>query len=103
MNAFGGRSRSSAGWFFAGLDSSFPDLGIDEGNLSDLRFCGTDLKSGCKVFQVRKSDPSRSTEVLLAPDVLNYAELEGDLKDQVLVFKFKGKFHAVDHVSLSAP
>ncbi|KXH29114.1 Rieske domain-containing protein [Colletotrichum simmondsii] len=97
MNAFGGRSRSSAGWFFAGLDSSFPDLGTDESNLSDLRFCGTDLKAGCKVFQVRKSDPSRSTEVLLAPDVLNYAELEGDLKDQVLVFKFKGKFHAVDH------
>ncbi|KAG7041654.1 ankyrin repeat protein [Colletotrichum scovillei] len=97
MNAFGGRSRSSAGWFFAGLDSSFPDLGTDESNLSDLRFCGTDLKAGCKVFQVRKSDPSRSTEVLLAPDILNYAELEGDLKDQVLVFKYKGKFHAVDH------
>ncbi|KAK1980101.1 Rieske domain-containing protein [Colletotrichum cereale] len=97
MSSFRVRSRSEAGWFLAGLSSSFPDLGTDEGNLSELRFCDTDLKPGCKVFHVPRSDSSQSTEVLMAPDALSYAEIEGDLKEQVLVFKYKGKFHAVDH------
>ncbi|CCF40352.1 Rieske domain-containing protein [Colletotrichum higginsianum] len=97
MSSLRARSRSEAGWFLAGLSSSFPDLGADEGNLSELRFCDADLKPGCKVFHVPKSDSTQSTEMLMAPDVLNYAELEGDLKEQVLVFRYKGKFHAVDH------
>ncbi|KAK1991015.1 Rieske domain-containing protein [Colletotrichum falcatum] len=98
MSSFRARSRSEAGWFLAGLSTSFPDLGTDEGNLSELRFCGADLKPGCKVFRVPKSDSSRSAaEVLMAPDVLDYAEIEGGLKEQVLVFKYRGKFHAVDH------
>lgn len=29
-------------------------------------------------------------------------DLPGDLKDQVLVFKYKGKVHAIDHVSYLA-
>lgn len=104
MNSFGARSRQQTGWFSAGLSSSFPDLGSDEGNLSELRFCNTDLKPGCKVFHFPKSGGTESTELLMAPDVLSYAEVEGDLKDQVLVFKYKGKFHAVDHVSpVSSP
>ncbi|KAK2055673.1 Rieske domain-containing protein [Colletotrichum caudatum] len=97
MSSFRGRSRSEAGWFLAGPSSSFPDLGTDEGSLSELRFCDADLKPGCKVFRVPKSDGSQSTEVLMAPDVLDYAEIEGDLKEQVVVFRYKGKFHAVDH------
>ncbi|TEA18313.1 Apoptosis-inducing factor 3 [Colletotrichum sidae] len=91
------RSRADAGWFSAGLASSFPDLGSDEGNLSDLRFCDADLKPGCKVFHAPKSDIPQATEVDLGPDATGSTELEGDLKDQVMVFKFKGKFHAIDH------
>ncbi|OLN96109.1 hypothetical protein CCHL11_03277 [Colletotrichum chlorophyti] len=97
MNTFRSQSRAEAGWFSAGLTSSFPDLGSDEGNVSELRFCDTDLKPGCKVFNAPKADITQSTEVLMAPDTLQHSELVGDLKDQVMVFKYKGKFHAVDH------
>lgn len=100
MNNFR-RSRADAGWFSVGLACSFPDLGSDDGNLSDLRFCNTDLKPGCKVFHVPKATGSvqQSTEVDISPDAFESAEVEGDLKDQVMVFRFKGKFHAIDHVS----
>ncbi|KAI8206154.1 hypothetical protein KHU50_000630 [Colletotrichum sp. SAR 10_65] len=98
MNNFR-RSRADAGWFSVGLASSFPDLGSDDGNLSDLRFCNTDLKPGCKVFHAPKANGSvqQSTEVDISPDAFESAEMEGDLKDQVMVFRFKGKFHAIDH------
>ncbi|CAI0650525.1 unnamed protein product [Colletotrichum noveboracense] len=98
MNNFR-RSRVDAGWFSVGLASSFPDLGSDDGNLSDLRFCNTDLKPGCKVFHAPKATGSvqQSTEVDISPDAFESAEMEGDLKDQVMVFRFKGKFHAIDH------
>ncbi|KAK2774219.1 rieske domain-containing protein [Colletotrichum kahawae] len=98
MNNFR-RSRADAGWFSVGLASSFPDLGSDDGNLSDLRFCNTDLKPGCKVFHAPKATGSvqQSTEVDISPDAFESAEMEGDLKDQVMVFRFKGKFHAIDH------
>ncbi|KAF9871082.1 rieske domain-containing protein [Colletotrichum karsti] len=99
MNTFGSRSRADAGWFSAGLASSFPDLGSDDGNLSDLRFCATDLKPGCKVFHAPKTNgpAPQSAEVDLSPDCVESAEMEADLKDQVMVFRFKGKFHAIDH------
>lgn len=103
MQSFRARSRADAGWFSAGLASSFPDLGTDDGNLSDLRFCDADLKPGCKVFHAPKPQgnaPPQSSELEVASDGAGFSELEGDLKDQVMVFKFRGKFHAVDHVSL---
>ncbi|KAF6824863.1 rieske domain-containing protein [Colletotrichum plurivorum] len=100
MQSFRSRSRADAGWFSAGLASSFPDVGSDDGNLSDLRFCDADLKPGCKVFHAPKpagNGPPQSTEMEVASDGAGFSELEGDLKDQVMVFKFRGKFHAVDH------
>jgi hypothetical protein len=75
---------------------------------------------GCRVFHVPKADSSRAVEVPLdagepRDDDDGEDEAEGDggggandaakaararrLEDEVLVFRYKGKFHAVDHVS----
>ncbi|KAK3682788.1 Rieske domain-containing protein [Podospora appendiculata] len=108
FNAFRAPSRSDADWFSVGLVSSFPDLGSDDDNLlQPRRTCNTDDANlepvpGCKVFQVPPGNSSQSTEVPLSADGLDLvespeSEIGADLKDQVLVFQHKGKFHAIDH------
>ncbi|RHZ55769.1 Rieske (2Fe-2S) protein [Aspergillus thermomutatus] len=48
----------------------------------------------CKAFQIPNSKANGpQPECPVEADI----DLPGDLKDQVLVFKYKGKFHAVDH------
>lgn len=101
MNLFRAPSRSQAEWFSVGLTSSFPDVGLDEESLSQLRICATDVKPGCKVFNIPRTDDSQRSEVLITPGAPDFEM--GDLKDQVLVFQYRGKFHAVDHVSQVAP
>lgn len=39
----------------------------------------------------------------IAADALEPSDIGGDLKDQVLVFQYRGKFHAIDHVSQMSP
>ncbi len=73
----------------------FPDLGTDDGTLSDLRLCGSDLTPGCKGLHVPKTDSSQAVELLVGEDD---PSSEADLRDQVLVFQHRGKFHAIDHV-----
>ncbi|KAK3332581.1 Rieske domain-containing protein [Cercophora scortea] len=108
FNAFRAPSRSGADWFPVGLASSFPDLGSDDDNLLQPRRACTGTTDdanlepvpGCKVFQVPPENSSQSTEVPLSADgIVESAESEigADLKDQVLVFQHRGKFHAVDH------
>ncbi|KAH8899777.1 hypothetical protein GQ53DRAFT_740825 [Thozetella sp. PMI_491] len=84
--------RTGSDWFFAGLESSFPEVTSGDGRLAELRLCDRDLKSGCKVFHVPRINSSRGTEVELDDQLAGT-----NLKDQVLVFKYSGKFHAVDH------
>ena len=95
-------------WFLAGLASSYPDISdpplnnnnsdSDSPAISDPRPCGggdsPDSIPGCKVFSVPGGNISSTAEVPLS-DVYEGA----DLQDQVLVFRYRGKFHAVDHVS----
>ena len=102
MSSLEESSQLGAQWFSAGLTSSFPDLGHDEDNLAKYRSCGgSDLKPGCKVFQVPRDDSLQREEIDIREDgTLQRSEMKG-LKDQVLVFQYKGKFHAVDHVSPS--
>jgi hypothetical protein len=98
MNWFQQTSRLGDAWFSVGLASSFPDIGLDEvdGDLSEPRLCNTDHKPGCKVFYVPPANSPQRNEVFLTSE----EALEGsDLKDQVLVFRYRGKFHAIDHVS----
>lgn len=97
MNWFQSPSRSGDAWFSVGLASSFPDIGLDEvdGDLSQPRPCNAEDKPGCKVFHVPETNSSQRTEVSVTEGEIS----DEALKDQVLVFQYRGKFHAVDHVS----
>ncbi|ROT37779.1 Rieske domain-containing protein [Sodiomyces alkalinus F11] len=98
MNPLTAPSRAEAEWFAVGLASSFPDLGSDDGNLAKPRICKGEATPGCKVFHVPRTDSSRGTQVPVAADSFETREgRRGGLKEQVLVFRYKGKFHAVDH------
>lgn len=89
MNPFIRQLQANATWHRVGLTSDFPDLGEDNE-------C-TRIAPSCKAFSIPKSGGSSD------PKAPGEADLEapGDLKDQVLVFKYKGAFHAIDHVSSS--
>ncbi|KAL2261060.1 hypothetical protein VTK26DRAFT_4748 [Humicola hyalothermophila] len=93
LNPFRGPSRAGTEWFSVGLASSYPDVGLND---DEPRLCGNhgqDGRPGCKVFHVPSTDASQRTEVEISP-ASNIAQ---DLTDQVLVFQYRGKFHAVDH------
>lgn len=108
FNFFTPPSRAGDQWFSVGLASSFPDLGQDEEAveaLSKPRPCGgIESKPGCKAFHVPKTDSSKSKEVPVNPADGDTGVESSDigpppLEEQVLVFRYKGTFHAVDHVS----
>lgn len=100
--------RSKAGWFYAGLVSSFPDISDSGGTrLSELLPCKNTLNPGCKVFRVSRQNPSVAAEVALEEaeepvngdsDETDLASRESGLQDQVLIFQYKNKFHAVANV-----
>lgn len=77
MNPF---TRATAAWHLVGLASEFPS--IDDDNRIVPR---------CKAFNIPKTNG--------AIEPVEDIDLPGELKDQVLVFKYKGKYHAIDHVS----
>lgn len=93
------RSRAGDAWFPVGLASSFPDITSADGmRVGDLRVCaktGGSLPGG-KVFHVPKDDSSKASEVTV--DEAAAPPETGGLRDQVLVFQYKGKFHAINHV-----
>lgn len=102
MRPFEPPSRAGAEWFSAGLAASFPDLGLDDENVSEPRVCNGTVTPGCKVFLVPRDANSEMTELAVASGGADSFDTTEDLKDQVLVFQYKGKFHAVDHVSEKA-
>jgi hypothetical protein len=65
--------------------------------------CNDELKPGCKVFHVPKTEPSQGTEVPVDSDSDELSEAKMDLTNQVLVFQYRGKIHAIDHVSVAYP
>ncbi|OQE36901.1 hypothetical protein PENCOP_c011G06645 [Penicillium coprophilum] len=75
MNPF---TRATAAWYPVGYASEFPS--IDD----DAR-----IVPRCKAFKIPKSNG--------AMEQVEDIDLPGELKDQVLVFKYKGKYHAIDH------
>ncbi|KAK3315623.1 hypothetical protein B0H66DRAFT_565667 [Apodospora peruviana] len=123
FNPFRAPSRSGNDWFSVGLASSFPDLGQDDrdssdpqdnGALSQPRPSSTDAclkRLGCKAFYVPKDNSAQRTEVPIsgtttttasddassASDIGQPDDKMMDLTDQVLVFQYRGKFHAIDH------
>lgn len=100
MNYFSFSKRPDAQWLDVGLASSFPDIDLDGDNVAQPRMCNSKVQPGCKVFQVPKEDPTQIKELLVRSDGGETSMVEGSWKDQVLVFQYKGKFHAVDHVSV---
>jgi hypothetical protein len=82
-NAFFRSAKADAAWHRVGLLSDFPEISPD----SDCQ-----VTSSCKAFRI----PAGTTETPVEMDI----GLPGDLKDQVLVFRYKGNVHAIDHVSL---
>jgi hypothetical protein len=96
LNIFNARSRTTNAWFSAGLATSFPNITTSSSTLSDLLPCkDSSFIPGCKVFQVPSNDSSRAIET-------NLEDMDAgstNLKEQVVVFQFRGQFHAIDHVS----
>lgn len=97
--------RGSDTWFSVGPASSFANI-TDPGSvvLSDQALCTANL-AGCKVFLAPDSKTSsgtkEATQLSSAPDEqLNASLGKGD---QVLVFQYKGTFHAVDNVRRIPP
>ncbi|GAB1192783.1 hypothetical protein APSETT444_001979 [Aspergillus pseudonomiae] len=82
MNPF--IQRSQATWHRVGLVSEFPDLDLDKD-------CSR-IAPSCKAFNIPKTN--------VGPPVEADIDLPEDLKEQVLVFKYKGKVHAIDHGTL---
>lgn len=108
MNPFTYFQRPTEAWFYAGPASSFPDIDpdVDGADLSQPRqsACAENGRApGCKAFNVSREDGAKGEEVAVQSGALEWDE-DGDsgkeLKDQVMVFRYRGKFHAVDHVSI---
>ena len=91
FSIFGAPPRREDAWFSVGLASSYPDL--DEGgNLAQARIYNAKAVPGCKVYYAPKDDAGTRCEVEL--DDVNSSEMGLKLESQVLVFQYKGKFHA---------
>jgi hypothetical protein len=71
------------GWHLIGLLSTFPDISQDNERCQIL--------TGCKTLSIPNADESTRTNRL------------SDLKDQVLVFKYKGFLHAIDNACNAFP
>lgn len=79
-------------WFNAGPTTSYPDTN-DGARIAERRPCPARRVAGCKVFNVSRVN-NTATEVEI-DDGLPMGN--GDV-DQVMVFQYKGKFVAVNHV-----
>lgn len=86
---------STSRWMFAGFASDFPNIESTDSNirLSDSVLTPTSNTSSlCKVLQPSTDTNAKST--LLTP---TDAVTSVGLKEQILIFQYRGKFHAVDH------
>lgn len=108
-------SRPGDDWFFAGRVSSFPDIT----NSSEPYFklvwpqpckaagskdTATSKVPGCKIFHPKATTTQPSATPV--PPAATVEEIDTDaaagedawlMREQVLVFRYKGTFHAVDH------
>ena len=84
MNPFIGVFQLGKTWYRVGLTSDFPDIAEGDDN-------GCQLMPSCKAFKI----PNKVNQNAVEADL---SELPKDLKDQVLIFKYQGKVHAIDHV-----
>jgi hypothetical protein len=84
-------------WFSVGPASSFPNV-TESGSvtLSEQQSCNNTKTPGCKVFYALDTDNLEATQLSDDPkDQVNASLRRGE---QVLVFQYAGKFHAMDNV-----
>lgn len=94
-------SMPQAQWYSVGHISTFPDIGFDEEDFSQSRLCNNTLKPGCKVFQLVSQEGDANTKSMVPIEALDSGEINKNFNDQVLVFQYRGKIHAIDHVCYS--
>ncbi|TQV92727.1 hypothetical protein V2A60_009192 [Cordyceps javanica] len=98
MSYFRPLMRPEAQWVPVGPLAQFPDVGVDDGNLIQSRTCNAKKSQpGCRIFLVPKTDPSQVTEIAIPAGAATSPSEGQDLKDQVVVFRYRGKVHALDH------
>ena len=95
INAFSPPPRGGGAWFNVGGASSYPNI-EDTSRVGEHRSCRGTTIPGCRIFHVPRNDSAQASEIAI--DDWKDAEA-GDAKDQVMIFQYKGKFLAVDHVS----
>ncbi|KAL5405235.1 hypothetical protein PMIN03_008613 [Paraphaeosphaeria minitans] len=93
INAFSQPSRAGNAWFCAGAVTSYPDI-EDQTRIGEQHLCQGNHIPGCRIFHVPREDSSRAAEIAI--DEWKDADA-GDAKNQVMVFKYKGKLVAVNH------
>lgn len=95
INPFSSNPRTGDAWFHAGLVSSYPNID-DAGRVGERRQCLDQFVPGCRIFHVPPEDSSKATEVA----VDDWRDQDhGDPKNQVMVFQYKARFVAINHVS----
>ncbi|KAI1351147.1 hypothetical protein F5Y01DRAFT_283547 [Xylaria sp. FL0043] len=89
-------SRKGDAWFFAGLESSFPNLtGSGTDVLDEPQLCGNgESVPGCKIYHVPSNDSAQAKQV--EGDAMSCHD-DSAFQDQVLIFRYRGKVHAVDN------
>ncbi|KAI1770880.1 hypothetical protein F4818DRAFT_431356 [Hypoxylon cercidicola] len=95
-SAFTAPSRKGDAWFCVGPASSFPNI-TESGSvsLSEHQPCsGQNSAPGCKIFHVPDTDSSQARQI--EGESILHSE-GGGLSDQVVVFKYKDKIHAMNN------
>lgn len=103
MNIFWNPSKAAAKWLLVGPISDFPDVGGDDGNVIQSRRCDEKLQPGCKIFHAPKADVSQMSEIVIPAHSMSSPSSGAELQDQVMIFRYEGKLHAIDHVRESKP
>lgn len=105
MNSiFGSQRQPKDPWFLVGRASSFADNTASSTLSAPIPCVSSSASShSCKVFLIPKavasSTPS-SSSALEIPLAEAATRVSGGEQDQILVFQFHGRFHAVDNVRL---
>ncbi|KAF2632345.1 rieske domain-containing protein, partial [Macroventuria anomochaeta] len=93
FNPFSRAPRGGVAWFNAGPVVSYPNIETADSALAQQRLCNDAYLPGCKVFHVPKEDATQASPVAID----DWKDGEGDTKDQVMIFRYNGKFVAVNH------
>jgi hypothetical protein len=98
---FNSSSQRGDTWFSVGLSSSFPNI-TESGSvtLSDQQSCNGDdtSKNGCKVFFASDTDSKSKEATELSSDPKDQVTASLRRGEQILVFQYGGKVHAIDNV-----